>query len=293
MLLRWVPGDWSIPTNYLIELRFHQEHGVGNIIANFMELCCWEVMFAGPVHKGELWGSFFEKWPDVFGFLSNWTVKLNWEVGGWESGGCDGLASEFFIKVVKFSNLFEGNLNLSTDFIELFFLEWSFKIFILFPENLWKYLIHVNSWDFVKLSLVYHEDKVVHFLSVSEVSRPDFELGMFILNLFDESGKEQLHFVLHGGELWYFGVGIFVENVFDFAPFHFFTGLVEKRTFLSILEAIFADETWLTTLWIHTDHEAGVSIYAFRAVFEVFARHQYSVFSFLYLVNKYYIICTN
>lgn len=136
-------------------------------------------------------------------------------------------------------------------------------------------MIHVNTGDFVKLSLVDHEDKVVHFFRVAKVSGPDFELDVFLLDLFDEVGEEQLHFVLHGCELWDFSVGVFVENVFDFAPFHFFAGLVEKRTFLAIFEAVFTDKTWLTTLGIYTDHEAGVSVDAFGAVFEVFASHQY------------------
>ena len=141
-------------------------------------------------------------------------------------------------------------------------------------------MIHVNTRDFVKLSLVDHEDEIVHFLRVAEVSCPNFELDVFFLDLFDQIGKEQLHFVLHGGELWDFSVGVFVENVFDFAPFHFLTGFVEKRTFLPILEAIVADKTRLTTLRIYTDHEAGVAVNAFGTVFEVFTRHQYSVFSF-------------
>ncbi len=139
-------------------------------------------------------------------------------------------------------------------------------------------MIHVNTGDFVKLSLVYHKDEIVHFFRVAEVSCPYFELDVLFLDLFDEIGKEQLHFVLHGCELRDLCVGVFIENVFDFAPFHFLTGFVEKRTFLPILEAIFTDKTRLTTLRIHTDHEAGVSINAFGTVFEVFARHQYSVF---------------
>ncbi len=88
-------------------------------------------------------------------------------------------------------------------------------------------MIHVDTRDFVKLSLVDHENEVVHFFRVAKVSGPDLELDMLLLDLFDEIGKEQLHFVLHGGELRNFGVGIFVENVFNLTPFHFFTGFVE------------------------------------------------------------------
>ena len=129
----------------------------------------------------------------------------------------------------------------------------------------------MNSIDhpnILKLYEFFEEEKRIYFI---------IAMGNG-LDLFDEIGKEQLHFVLHGCELRDLCVGVFIENVFDFAPFHFLTGFVEKRTFLPVLEAIFTDKTRLTALRIHTDHEAGVSINAFGTVFEVFARHQYSVF---------------
>ena len=192
-----------------------------------MELGRRKIILTGSVHKTELGGGFFEERSDVIGFLGDKTVEGKGKVGSWESGGCNGLSSELLVEVVKLTNFFKGSLNLSAHFFKLLFGEGSFKIFILFHENLWKYLIHVDTRDFVKLSLVDHENEVVHFFRVAKVSGPDLELDMLLLDLFDEIGKEQLHFVLHGGELRNFGVGIFVENVFNLTPFHFFTGFVE------------------------------------------------------------------
>jgi hypothetical protein len=101
-----------------------------------MELGCGEIILAGSVHESEFVGCFFEERSDVIGFLSDKTVEWKSKVGGGESGGCDGLSSELFVEVVKFTNFFEGSLNLSVDFFKLFFRERGIKIFILFHENL-------------------------------------------------------------------------------------------------------------------------------------------------------------
>jgi len=207
--------------------------------------------------------------------LSNLTINFQRIIRCWKCSRGNWLCSEFFINIIKFRYFFKGYLNFSIDFLKLFFWKRSFKNFILFHENFWKYLIHINSWNFIKLSLIYHYDKVVHFLWISKVSCPYFEFYMFFFYLFTQIGKEQLHLVLHCVKLWNLCVRIFIKNVLNFTPFHFFTGLVKKSALFSILESIFTDKSRFTTLWIYTNHETEISVYTFWAVFEVFTSHQY------------------
>ena len=122
----------------------------------------------------------------------------------------------------------------------------------------------------IELALVDHVYEVVHFLGVSKVSGPYFELYVLVLDSLDEIGEEYLHFIKHAAEFRDFGVRIFVKNVFDFAPFHFFAIFVEEGTLLAIIESGLADETRLTTLGVDTDHETFVSINTLRQSFEMF-----------------------
>lgn len=121
--------------------------------------------------------------------------------------------------------------------------------------------------------MVDHGDEVIHFFRVPETPCPDLEFDMFILDAFDHVCKEELHLILHGAEFWDFGVGVFIKDVFDFAPFHLLAVLVKQCALLSVLESIGTDETRLTALGVDTDHETLVSVDTFRRVFEMFGSH--------------------
>ena len=121
--------------------------------------------------------------------------------------------------------------------------------------------------------MVDHCNEIVHFFGVPKTPCPDLEFDMFVLDAFDHVCKEKLHLILHGAELWYFGVGVFIKDVFDFAPFHLLAVLVEQCALLSVLESIGTDETRLTALWVDTDHETLVSVDTLRGVFEMFGSH--------------------
>lgn len=179
---------------------------------------------------------------------------MNGEVRSWECCWGYWLSPEFLINVIKLTDFLQSWLYISIDFLKLFFWKRSFKIFILFHENFWKYLIHINSWNFVKLTLINHLDKIIHFLWIPEISRPYFEFHMLFLYLFYEIGEEQLHLILHCIKLWYFSVRVLVKNVLNFTPFHFFASLMEESTLFSILKTILADKTRFTTLRINAYH---------------------------------------
>lgn len=230
-------------------------------------------MITGPVKNAELWWRFLEHGPNVLSFLGNVAVNNEWEIVGRESRRGDRLWPELLVDVVKFSNLFEYQLNFTIDSFDLFFAEGRLYNFFLFHEDLRENLIHVDSWDFVELALVDHGDKVVHFLGVTKTSCPDLELDVFVFDALDHVGEEELHLILHGTELRDFGVGIFIENVFDLTPFHFLAILMKQRALFSVFESIGTDEARLTALGIDTDHETLVTVNTLRRVFEVFGGH--------------------
>lgn len=263
MLFRWVPSYRCVSSNHLVKLSFDNKQSVGNVVTDLVELWSQEPVFACSEHESKLWRSLFKKWSDEFSLLSDFAVDWESIVGCWESGWCNRFGSEFLINVVKLAYFLESLLYLSIDFFKLFFWKRSFKNFVLFHENFWKYLVHVNSWNFIKMALVYHGNEVVHFFRVSKISCPYLELHMLFFDLLNQIGKEELHIVLHGVEFRDFCAWIFVKNVFYFTPFHLFAGLVKKGALLPILQSIFANKSRLTTLWIHTYHETRISVYAF------------------------------
>jgi len=273
MFFRRIPCNWCVSSNYFVKLCFNKQHCVRNIITDFVEFSGWKSILTCSEKKRKLWRSFFEDRSYVISLLSDFTVQLKRKIRSGESSGSYRLSSKLFINIVKLPNFLQCSFNFSVEFFKLFFGKWSFKIFILFHENLWKYLIHIYSGYFVKLSLIDHHYEIVHFLWVPKVSCPYFEFDVFLLNLFDQICEEHLHFVLHGVELRDFSVGIFVKYVFNFTPFHFFTGFMKKSTFLFILESIFTNEARLTALRINTYHKARVSIDTLGKVFEMFACH--------------------
>ncbi len=121
--------------------------------------------------------------------------------------------------------------------------------------------------------MVDHGDEVIHFFGVPKTPGPDLEFDMFVLDALNHVCEEELHLILHGAELRDFCVGVFIKDVFDFAPFHLLAVLVEQCALLSVLESIGADETRLSALGVDTDHETLVSVDTFGRVFEMFRSH--------------------
>lgn len=162
-----IPRYGCITSNNFIKFSFNKKHGIGNIITNLMKLCSRESMIACSEKKCKFGRLFFKNWSDVLAFPGDNTIDLRSEIGCWEGSWCNWLSSEFFVNIVKLCDFFKCYLNLVINFLYLFFCKWRFENLILFHENLWKYLIHVYSRYFIKLSLVDHWDKRIHFLWVS------------------------------------------------------------------------------------------------------------------------------
>jgi len=217
--------------------------------------------------------------------LSYLTVNKKWEIGRGISSWSYRLSSELSIYIIKITNLLKSYFNLSVDFLKLFFREWCFHNFLLFHENLRKYLIHINTRNFIELALIYHCNKVIHLLRIPKTSRPYFKFHMFIFNFFYHICKENLHLILHWTELRDFCIWIFIENILNFTPFHFLAALVEQSTFLTIVQTILADESWFTALRVNTYHETEVTIYALWTCFEMFRCHLKILFWLSALVN--------
>ena len=230
-------------------------------------------MITGSVQNVKLWWLFLEHGLNVITFLSNVTVNNKREIAGGEGRGSNGFWSELLVNVVELTDFFKHYLNFTIEFFDFLFREGRLYNFLLFHENFGKNLIHVDSWDFVELSLVDHRDEVIHLLRIPKTPCPNLEFHMLILDALYNVCEEEFHLILHCAELWYFDVGVFVKDVFDLAPFHLLTTFMEQCTLFTVLEPISADEARLTALRVNTNHKTLVAIYTFRRVFEMFGSH--------------------
>jgi hypothetical protein len=113
--------------------------------------------------------------------------------------------------------------------------------------------------------IVDHVDKV-HGISIeAKVADPFFEAVMLIFHLFDKTGEEVLHILLHHEHLRDLCVGILADDVLQLTPLHLFAFVVEERAFAFCVEALLADEGRLSALGVDADHEALVSVDALWA----------------------------
>jgi len=273
VFFRRIPRHRCVTTNYFIELGLDENQRIGDVVANLVELLGWESVLTGSIKQVEPSRDFLENWTNIVRLLGDSTVNEKWEACWWKCGWCHWLASEFSVNVVNIADFFESSFNLTVYSLKLFFAERSFNNFLFFHENLRKYLIHVNAWNFIKLPLVDHRDEVVHLFRVSKAPGPYLELYMFVFYTFDHVGEKHFHFILHGAEFRNFGVGVFVEYVFDFGPSHLFTCFMEECAFFPIVQTMFTDEAGFSALGVHTDHETMIAINALWKCLEVFWGH--------------------
>lgn len=95
---------------------------------------------------------------------------------------------------------------------------------------------------------------------------------MFFLNFPDKVAEKCLHFFDKFVKLNCASVGILVDDVIQFFPWHFLASFVEKSALISIGNALFTNKAWFFAVWVDTKNGTFVAINTFR-VFLNLARH--------------------
>ncbi len=99
-------------------------------------------------------------------------------------------------------------------------------------------------------------DEIHEILRVAEGAAPFFEFEMLKLNLLHQERKYALDLGLQLYELGCFGVGIFVNFLFQITPLHLLTVLVEDGALVQVL----AQKTRLLTILVYADLLAGLAV---------------------------------
>ena len=127
-------------------------------------------------------------------------------------------------------NLVEALCNVRADSLKYLSIEGelSAHFCFIFDKKLINYVIRMMPGYFIVIFIVDMLNKLHHCITVTKVSNENLEFKMFFLNFPDEVAEKCFHFFNKFVKLNCASVGILVDDVIQFCPWHFLASFVKR-----------------------------------------------------------------